>query len=77
MEDKTVQLFLDPSNQVVLSLLKGNNAEQSYERSREALKRNIRKLLTSESPQADKEAVPYLIWNLRHQVCLGDRGAAL
>lgn len=77
LEDKTAQLFLEPSNQVVISLLKGNNAGQSCERSKEAIKRNIQKLLTSESPQGGKEAVPYLLWNLSHQVCLGNKSATI
>ena len=77
LEDKTACLFLEPSNQVAISLIKGNNTSSSYKRSQEFFKRNISHLLTSESPKEEKEALPYLLWDMRNQVCLGDQKASL
>jgi hypothetical protein len=34
LEDKTAKLFLEPSNQVAISLLKGNTSGRSSERSK-------------------------------------------
>jgi len=68
--DKTAALFLNPSNYLVLCLLKGHHPKDSYEKSKSAYKRNIEKLMTSEASKEDKEVLPYLIWNMKHQVCL-------
>jgi len=77
LEDKTAQLFLEPSNKIAISLLKGNSSGNSYKKSQEVFRRNITHLLTSESSQEGKEALPYLLWDMRHQVCLGDHNAIL
>ena len=70
-EDKTAGLFLKPSNQLIISLLKGHTVESAYKKSQELFMKNIRKLLTSES--LDSSDVKYLWWDMRHQVCLGDK----
>lgn len=70
LEDNTAKLFLEPSNQVGISLIKGNNAKEAYQKSQDYFRRNIRHLLTSESPQEEKETLPFLLWDMRHQVCL-------
>lgn len=70
LKDKTAQLFIEPSNQVVISLLKGHSASESNLRSKEMYKRTIRKLMTSASPKEDVELIPNLVWDYHHQVCL-------
>jgi len=77
LEDKTASLFLGPSNLIISSLLKGNLTGQAVRKSQEEFKRNIRKLITSESPQEDKSPIPWLIWDMEHQVCLGDQAAKI
>ncbi|MFY9484721.1 MAG: hypothetical protein WAP74_03840 [Patescibacteria group bacterium] len=77
LEDQTAKLFLEPSNAVPISLLKGNTAGEAINRSKKILKKNIRNLLTSESPQQEKDAVPYLLWNMNYQVCIGDEEARI
>ena len=37
----------------------------------------MQKLLTSETPKEEKELVPYLRWDMIHQVCLGDGEATI
>lgn len=76
-QDRTAKLFLEPSNQVVISLIKGNSAVQSHRNGKKAYLRNIQRLLTSESSSEDTTAVRYLIWNMTHQVCLGNQSASL
>lgn len=71
LSDNMANLFLKPSNQLVISLLKGHTAGESYIRSRASFMANIQKLLSSESPFSF--TIPYLFWDMRHQVCLGDR----
>ena len=76
-EDKTAAMFLESSNQVAMSLLKGNSTQTSHRNSRKAFIRNIQKLLTSKVAQEDSSAVRYLVWDMQHQVCLGDQEARI
>ena len=75
LNDKVAKLFLEPSNQVAISLAKGNTSEESSKRSKKFFLRNIQKLLSSEAlPEANQYA-KFLWWDMKHQVCLGDKDA--
>jgi len=74
-EDETAKLFFEPSNLVVTTLIKGNPTLEAYNRSQEKFKRNLRKLMTSESPQEDRTPIPLLMWDMFNQCCLGDNNA--
>lgn len=71
LEDKTAKFFLEPSNCVVTSLLKGHSVEEADRRSKNLLRQNIQKLVTSAASKEEGDLVPYLLWNYTHQVCLG------
>ncbi len=72
IDDKRAKRFLDASNQVPLSLLKGHSAQESSARSKEAFKREISLLFTSFHSDPDsREDVKDLWWDMQHQVCLG------
>lgn len=70
LKDTSAKLFLEPSNYVAISLLKGHSPQEANKRSKEVYMRNIRKLLTSETKGEAKEAIPYLLWDMNNQVCL-------
>jgi len=74
LEDNVAKLFLYPSNHVARCLLKGHTTEDSCQRSKDLFLANIQKLLSSKSTP---EMVPYLLWDMRHQVCLGNKEAFL
>ncbi len=74
LDDKTAKLFIEPSNYVIESLLKGHSVGVSCQRSRQLYKKNIQKLLSIDS---SSELIPFLIWDMKHQVCLGDKEGAL
>ncbi len=74
LEDKTAQLFLEPSNQIMVSMLKGHTAGNSHERSKRNFRKSVLKVASSES--YDNYLIPYLIWNMQHQVCLGNVNAS-
>jgi hypothetical protein len=76
-DDPLAALFLDPSNQVVLSLLKGHNAQTAYLKAKREYARTIQKLLTSETNRDDTATVRYLYWNMRHLVYHGDGNAGV
>lgn len=72
LEDGIAKLFLEPSNQVVVSLLKGNTASNSNLNSRKFFARNIQKLLSSEASLESGQYIKYLWWDMKNQVCLGN-----
>jgi len=77
LTDKTARYFLEASNQIVVSLLKGHTAGDSNRRSREMFRRTIQKLSTSAASREEAEMIPYLFWDFTHQVCIGDQEASL
>lgn len=77
IEDKTAKLFLEPSNLVVTTLIKGNTAKEANIRSKKEFRRNLRKLMASESPQEDQSPIIWLLWDIQAQVCLGDQSATI
>jgi len=68
-EDKTAEMFLEPSNQVMVSLLKDHSAKEAHENSKQSFIKRIRKMLSSQSTRIESSAVRYLIWNMQYQVC--------
>lgn len=75
--DETATLFLEPSNLVATTLIKGHTSSEANERSKKAFRKNIGKLLTSETSEDDTSILRYLVWDMNHQVCLGDPDASL
>lgn len=75
INDRTAKLFLEPTVELVNSLIKGNDVDDSFNRSNRMFKDNIRRLLTSETSEENTALVRYLWWDMKHQVCLGDQKA--
>lgn len=76
-EDKRAALFFKPSNQIPISLIKGNTAQESYQDSKGILRRAILDLLNSETSNAERVCLPYLVWNYRHLTLIGYEEAKL
>jgi len=70
LTDSLAELFLNPSNIVITTLLKGQPPEEADKRSKKAFQKNIQKLLTSETPKEYSAAIRFLFWDMKHQVCL-------
>lgn len=77
LRDKTAAMFLEPSNQVAISLLKSHSVLEADQYSKKLYQKNIEKLMTSEASSEAKDFLPFLIWDMKHQVCLGDGGAVV
>lgn len=77
LEDETAGLFLAPSNYIAIALLNGEKTGEANDKSKEMYQKNMQKLMTSETPEKDRELIPFLRWNMVHQVCLGDDKAKL
>ena len=75
-KDKRAKLFLDPSNLLVKSLLKGNTAKDAVTKAKDLMKVNISKLRTDPFPDA-KDYLPYLYNNYLFLELMGNESAAL
>ncbi|MEK6818879.1 MAG: hypothetical protein AABY10_03005, partial [Nanoarchaeota archaeon] len=75
--DKTAKLFLEPSIELANSLIKGNSVEEAFNRSNKMFKDNFRLLLNSETSKENTAMARYLWWDMRHQVCYGDKTASM
>jgi len=75
LEDKTAALFLEPSNYVPIALLKGHSTGEADNKSKNLFRKNIEKLITEGPSSDDYYAIRYLLWDMMHQVCLGNQAA--
>jgi len=75
--DDRAKPFMESSNHVAISLLKGHTASDSSTRSKAMFEKNYKKLLTSESDPNSLQDARFLWWDMLHQVCLGDTNATL
>lgn len=70
LDDKIVQLFLEPSNLIVSSLLKGHTTHESWSASQNDFKRKAVAIVASRDKIAINSYLPTLLWDMQHQVCL-------
>lgn len=77
LQDTRAKPFMEASNHVAISLLKGHKAADSSSRSKAMFEKSYKKLLSSESDPNSLQDAKYLRWNMMHQVCLGDTDAAI
>lgn len=75
LEDPNAKLFLEPTNSIGKSLIKGHTAGQAHEKGKDQFIKNIQKLVNSNSP--DQFLARYLLLDYIHQVCLGDKNATV
>lgn len=75
LEDPRAKLFLEPSNLISESLLKGHTTQEACAKSVAAIRKNIQHLTATDSP--DQFMIPDLIWNMENLECLGDHNAKL
>lgn len=78
LRDEKARRFLEPSNKVALSLIKGHTAKEASESSKKVFRENIISLLTKGKPDMDAlDDAKDLYWDMSHQVCLGNGEAKL
>ena len=77
LEDKTAELFLEPSNHLGIAWLKGHTTGLSNNKSKEHFRKNIEKLLIEGRLAEDYDCIRYLYWDMIHQVCLGNQNAVV
>lgn len=79
LKDKTASFYLTPSNEIILSLLKGKTAKESDERSRKIMIDNMRKILVMEQRnEPGATGMLQILWgNYDGQVVLGNEEARI
>lgn len=77
MKDNIAKLFLEPSNLIPISLLKGNTVGDAYRKSQESMSRNFIFMLSTKATSGQRDAAPYLWYNRKYQKALGDSSATL
>lgn len=75
--DTLAGIFLNPSNIVVTTLLKGHSVKDAVARGKKEFLRNIQHLLTSETTAEESSNVRFLIWNMQNLVAQGDMGKSI
>lgn len=77
LSDPLAELFLKPSNIVATTFLKGHTAFEAHQRSINGMKKNLRKMLSSENPFSDSTSIVLLWSNIKGQILLGDPQAKI
>lgn len=77
MEDKRAQPFMEASNHIAISLLKGHIANDASKRSKAMFEKSYKDLLSSNSDVNSLQDARLLWWNMTHQVCLGNMDAKI
>ena len=77
LTDPMAKLFLEPSNLVVISLVKGQTVQTAQVESRQAMRQNYRKMTAVTASKLEKYAARWLWNNYKSQVLYGDAKAAV
>lgn len=72
LQDPIAKHFLEPSNLVVTTLMKGHTVQEAHNRSREAANKNLKRMLSSESTDDERYAARWLWGNIRNQSVKGN-----
>ncbi len=77
LKDPYAKQFLEPSNRVVSTLLKGHSVVEAYQRSQTEMRRNFQKMLISSESFESRLMAPYLWSNITSQIIIGDKEARI
>lgn len=77
LQDNIAKLFLEPSNLVASTILKGHSASEGNERSKKAMYKNFNMMIASTASYEERYASRWLWANLRCQVLIGNGEASL
>lgn len=77
LDDPVAKIFLEPSNLVATTLIKGHPAIEAHNRSRNIMSKTVRKLLSSEATGEERMFASMLWSNMQGQVLLGNQKAII
>lgn len=77
LNDKLAKIFLEPSNLVATTILKGHPVKEAHRRSREAMRKNLFRILSSEASLEERVLASHLWNNITNQKLIGNSGAKI
>lgn len=77
LEDSVAKLFLEPSNLIPISILKGDSVGNAHLRSQKAMFKNLVFMLSSAASNLQKDAASYLWRNIKYQTICGNEDAKI
>ncbi|NCO89100.1 hypothetical protein CO083_06075 [Candidatus Roizmanbacteria bacterium CG_4_9_14_0_8_um_filter_34_12] len=76
LTDNLAALFLEPSNLIPISLIKGNTVEEADRKSKDLMKKNLKRILSSD--KSDKKEVTSYLWHdIKYQTVIGNNLAKI
>lgn len=77
LRDNIAASFLNPSNRISISFLKGNTIEEASNKSKEGFKKEIKKFLSSKAIDGSDRIAAALFGEMSSQVVLGNQEAKM
>lgn len=75
LNDPWAGLFLEPSNQIPISLIKQYTSGKACEKAKNMYLKNIQQLIINNSP--DSFLIPKLLWDMQYLTCIGDQDSVV
>jgi len=76
LEDERARPFFEVSNQIPIAILKGSTVDEAVGKADVKLEKEVQRLMTSDSFLAS-HLIPWLLWNQKVRVVLGNRAATI
>ncbi|MEK7597161.1 MAG: hypothetical protein AAB441_00775 [Patescibacteria group bacterium] len=77
LKDKLAKLFLEPSNLVTISILKGNTVGNAFQKSQDSMRRHFLYMISTKATALEKDASSFLWANKKGQTLIGDENSKL
>lgn len=77
LEDEIAGLFLEPSNLIPRTILKGNSVEDAHKKSIKEMIKNLHSTLSSAATSEMRACAPLLFHDIKYQTFHGDKDACL
>lgn len=77
LQDSLAKLFLQPSNLIPTTLMKGHTVHEADTRSKHAMLKNFQKMISSAGTFEERYAARWLWSNIKSQVVIGDKNASI
>jgi len=75
LHDPIAKYFLESSNLIPTTVMKGNTVAEAHKRSKTQMLKDFRKMLSSEATDDERWAARWVFANMSNQVLLGDPNA--
>lgn len=77
LKDKLARLFLEPSNLITISILKGNTVRNAFRKSQDSMSRHFLYMISTKATALEQDAASFLWANKKSQDLIGDENSKL